>query len=78
MSFNIKISTGKGKFQNLKVNKTDTISAAKIAAGYNPPKNYKWKSNGQVLNDNNTIEFYDIEEDDMIIVSKNQIGGEPL
>ena len=78
MSFNIKISNGKGKIQNLSVKKTDTISAAKIASGYNPPKNFKWKSDGQVLNDDKTFDFYGIEEDDVIIVSKNQIGGEPL
>ena len=78
MSFNIKISNGKGNVQNLTVKKTDTISAAKIASGYNPPKNFKWKSDGQVLNDDKTFDFYGIEEDDVIIVSKNQIGGEPL
>ena len=77
MSFNIKISNGKGNVQNLTVKGTDTISAAKIAGGYNPPKNYKWKSDGQVLNDDKTFAFYSIEEDDMIVVSKNQIGGEP-
>lgn len=78
MSFNIKISNGKGNIQNLSVKKTDTISAAKIAAGYNPPTNFKWKSDGQVLNNDKTFAFYDIVEDDMIVVSKNQIGGEPL
>lgn len=78
MSFNIKISNGKGNIQNLGVKKTDTISAAKIASGYNPPNNFKWKSDGEILKDDKTFEFYGIEEDDMIIVSKNQIGGEPL
>jgi hypothetical protein len=76
MSFNIKISNGKGNIQNLSVKKTDTISNAKIAAGYTPTTNYKWKSDGQVLKDEKTIDFYNIEEDDLIVVSRNQIGGE--
>ena len=76
MSFNIKISNGKGKIQNLSVKKTDTISIAKTAAGYTPNTNYKWKFDGQVLKDEKTIESYDIEEDDIILVSNNQIGGD--
>jgi hypothetical protein len=76
MSFNIKISDGKGNIKNLSVTKTDTISSAKIAAGYTPTTNYKWKTDGQVLKDEKTIEFYDIEKDDLIVVSKNQVGGE--
>ena len=76
MSFNIKISNGKGKIQNLSVKKTDTISIAKTAAGYTPTANYKWKCDGQVLKDEKTIESYDIEEDDIILVSNNQIGGD--
>ena len=75
MSFNIKISNGKGNVTNLKVTKNDTISTAKSAAGYTPTKNWKWKSNGSVLNDEKTIGFYEIEEDDVIIVSRNQPGG---
>ena len=38
MSFNIKISNGKGNVTNLKVTKNDTISQAKSAAGYTPTK----------------------------------------
>ena len=75
MSFNIKISNGKGNVTNLKVTKNDTISAAKSAAGYKPTNAWKWKSNGSVLKDENTIGFYEIEEDDVIIVSRNQPGG---
>ena len=77
MSFNIKISDGKGKIQNLKVNNSDTISSAKTAAGHTPTNSWKWKCEGQILNDGKTIEFYNIEQDDVIIASKNQIGGEP-
>jgi hypothetical protein len=75
MSFNIKISNEKGNVTNLKVTKNDTISQAKSAAGYTPPKSWKWKSNGCILKDENTIGFYEIEEDDVIIVSRTQPGG---
>ena len=76
MSFNIKISNGKGNVTNLKVTKNDTISQAKSAAGYTPINAWKWNCNGSVLNDKKTIGFYEIEENDVIIVSKNQLGGE--
>ena len=75
MSFNIKISNGKGNITNLKVTKNDTISQAKSAAGYTPTNAWKWKSNGCILKDENTIGFYEIEEDDVIIVSRTQPGG---
>ncbi len=77
MSFNIKISNGKGNITNLKVTKNDTISQAKSAAQHTPTNAWKWKFNGFVLNDEKTIGFYEIEEDDVILISKNQIGGEP-
>jgi len=76
MSLNIKISSGKGKVQNLKVKNTDKISDAKNASGYTPVSSWKWKSDGLVLKDEKTFESYNIEEDDLIIATKNQIGGE--
>lgn len=76
MSFNIKISGGKGKITNLKVNNSDTIESAKTAAGYTPTKSWKWKIDGEVLSDNKTIGDYNLEEDDVIVVSKNQLGGD--
>ena len=76
MSLNIKISSGKGKVQNLQVKKNDKISDAKIALGYTPITSWKWKSDGVVLKDENTFESYGIEDDDLILVTKNQIGGE--
>ena len=76
MSLNIKISSEKGKVQNLKVKKNDKISDAKNASGYTPITSWKWKSDGVVLKDENTFESYGIEDDDLILVTKNQIGGE--
>ena len=76
MSFNIKISSGKGKVQNLKVKKNDKISDAKNASGYTPITSWKWKFDGKVLQNENTFESYDIEDDDLIVATKNQIGGE--
>lgn len=76
MSFNIKISDGKGHIRNLKVNNSDTIESAKTAAGYTPTNSWKWKFDGRVLKDDKTIGYYNIEEDDVIIVSTNQPGGD--
>lgn len=76
MSLNIKISSGKGKVQNLQVKKNDKISDAKIALGYTPITSWKWKSEGTVLNDENTFEYYGFEDDDIIVATKNQLGGE--
>ena len=76
MSFNIKISDGKGQIRNLKVNNSDTIGSAKTAAGYTPTNSWKWKIDGGVLSDDKTIGDYNLEEDDVIVVSKNQLGGD--
>ena len=76
MSFNIKISDGKGKIRNLKVNNSDTIESAKTAGGYTPTNSWKWKIDGGVLSDDTTIGYYNLEEDDVIVVSKNQLGGD--
>ena len=76
MSLNIKISSGKGKVQNLTVKKNDKISDAKNSSGYTPITSWKWKCDGKVMKDENTFEFYGIEDDDLILVTKNQIGGE--
>lgn len=77
MSFNIKISNGKGKFFNISVTKADTIGNAKNKAGHTPIDNWKWKCNGSILKNDKTMEFYEIEEDDFILATVNQIGGEP-
>ena len=71
-SFNIKIKNPKGREKILKVNSNDTISTAKANAGY---AGYIFKFNGEVLKDDKTIEYYGIEEDDVIILHTPQIGG---
>ena len=76
MSFNIKISDGKGQIKNLQVKNSDTIRSAKTATGYIPTNSWKWKFDGRVLNNDKTIGYYNLEEDDVILVSKNQIGGD--
>ena len=77
MSFNIKISNGKGNVQNIKVSNSDTIGQVKSAAHYTPIESWKFKTNGEILSNDKTIEYYGIEPDDCIVASKNQIGGEP-
>ena len=76
MSFNIKISDGKGQIRNLKVKNSDTIRSAKTAAEYTPTNSWKWKIDGGVMSDDKTIGYYNLEEDDVIVVSKNQLGGD--
>ena len=76
MSFNIKISDGKGQIRNLKVNNSDTIGSAKTAAGYTPTNSWTWIIGGKVLRDDKTIGYYNLEENDFIVVSKNLIGGD--
>jgi hypothetical protein len=72
MNFNIKIKNPRGKEKILNVNSNDQISAAKSKAGYT---GYIFKFNGEVLKDDKTIEYYGIEEDDVIILNTPQIGG---
>ena len=71
-SFNIKIKNPRGKEKILRVNSNDTINTVKVNAGYN---GYIFKFNGEVLKDDKTIEYYGIEEDDVIILNTPQIGG---
>ena len=76
MSLNIKISSSKENVQNLKVKSSDKISDAKKASGYTPIASWKWNSDGVILKDEKTFESYGIKEDDLIIATKTQIGGE--
>ena len=71
-SFNIKIKNPKGKEKIISVKSTDSIGNAKSYAGY---VGYIWKFNGEVLKDEKTIEYYGIEEDDVIILNSPQPGG---
>ncbi len=71
-SFNIKLKNPKGKEKILKVNSNDKISDTKANAGYT---GYIFKFNGEVLKDDKTIEYYGIEEDDVIILNTPQVGG---
>lgn len=71
-SFNIKIKDQKGKEKILRVNSSDTIGQAKANSGLSQ---YNWKYNGEKLKDDKTIEFYGIEEDDVILLSTPSPGG---
>lgn len=71
-SIKIKVKTPKGKEKVVIVNSTDTIGTAKIKSGYS---GYIWKFDGEILKDDKTIEYYQLEEDDTIIINTPQPGG---
>lgn len=74
-SFGIKIKNPKGKEKTIYVKSNDSIGNAKSNAGY---VGYIWKFNGEVLKDEKTIEYYGIEEEDVIILNSPQPGGNTL
>lgn len=73
-TFNVKIKNPKGKEKTLRVNSTDSISSAKLNAGLS---GHIWKFNGETLKDDKTIEYYGLEEDDVIISNVPAPGGKP-
>ncbi len=75
MDINIKLSNLKGNIVNLTVKKTDKVGDAKRAAKHTPIDTYIWKCVGEVLKDEETLESYGIENDDVINVSKKHSGG---
>ena len=68
----IKLSNSKGRVKIFEVNENMTIEEAKKMIGQ---ANNLWKYGGKVLKDDKTFSDYDIEEDDVIISSANNVGG---
>ncbi len=68
----IKLSNSKGREKIFEVNENMTIEEAKKMIGQ---ANNLWKYGGKVLKDDKTFSDYDIEEDDVIISSANNVGG---
>ena len=58
---------------SLDVKKNDTIREVKIKAGF---ISSQFKYDGELLQDDKTIEYYGIEEDDVIASNARSIGGE--
>ena len=78
MSTKVTITKPDGKKKTIKVNQNDTIEACKKISGDVPAGNYKWIFNGDVLENDKTVSFYEIEDDDNIICDKVTPGGEFL
>ena len=76
MSTKITITKPDGKKKTIKVNQNDTIEACKKISGDVPPGNYKWIFNGDVLENDKIVSYYEIENDDNIICDKVTPGGE--
>ena len=68
----IKLSNSKGREKIFEVNENMTIEEAKKMTGQ---ANKQWIYEAQVLEDDKTFSDYDIEEDDVIISSANNVGG---
>ena len=71
-NYNIKIKNPQGREKRVLVSSNDTIIKAKQTHGYS---GQIWKFNGEVLKDEKTIEYYGIEEDDVIISNIPAPGG---
>ena len=68
----IKLSNSKGRVKIFEVNENMTIEEAKVLMG---EINNVWTLDGIILKGYKTFSDYDIEEDDVIISSANNIGG---
>ena len=68
----IKLSNSKGRVKIFEVNENMTIEEAKVLMG---EINNVWKLGGIILKGYKTFSDYDIEEEDVIISSANNIGG---
>lgn len=73
MSLNIQIQNMRGKNTELKITPSEKIVDAKIRSGQG--ESIQWKFNGEVMKNNNTFEFYGIEEDDVISSNFKSFGG---
>ena len=68
----IKLSNSKGRVKIFEVNENMTIEEAKVLMG---EINNVWTLDGIILKGYKTFSDYDIEEDNVIISSANNIGG---
>ena len=68
----IRIVDGSGKEKKISVKKSDSIRTAKEKADC---KNYRWRIDGDILKDDKTIGFYEIENDDVISKGEYVEGG---
>lgn len=75
MSITVNLSCSNGKQYPLTVKLTDQIKTGKKLANQ---ENAVWKYNGQVLSNEKTFEFYDIEDEDAIVTNTKVIGGNNL
>lgn len=69
------ISNMNGKKSELKVRTTDTISKGKSLYNNGNPQ---WKLNGEVLKDEKTFDYYEIEDGDIIISNDRTRGGKKI
>ena len=69
----IYIVNGNGHKKEININKNDTIMNLKKKYGY---PGIQFRFDGYILNDNKTLEYYEIEEDDILFVYNKIIGGE--
>lgn len=71
----IKLINPSGREKILEFEANITIYEAKQISGF---PGYSWKFNGEVLKDEKTLSYYDIEEDDVIIANFPCPGGGAL
>jgi len=69
----IYIENTKGRKNEIKIDTNDKIKDLKIKSGY---PNSRAIYNGEILKDYKTIEYYGIEDDDIIVLSDITQGGE--
>ena len=69
----IYIVNGNGHKKEININKNDKIMNLKKKYGY---PGIQFRFDGYILNDNKTLEYYEIEEDDILFVYNKIIGGE--
>ncbi len=75
MDIKITISDPKGKNKTIYVNENNTIKACKENSGYSPANQWRWTFNGDILDNDQTVKYYEIEKDDTIICAKETLGG---
>lgn len=69
----VKIIDGRGEEKRIRIDTNKTIRDLKQKYG---DTEINLKFNGEILKDDKTIEYYEIEEDDCIMSNKRAVGGE--
>lgn len=62
--------------KQLEVSKSDTIAYGKTKLGYTPVDGWNFKFDGEILENNKKFGDYDIDEGDILFVSKKVVGGQ--